>query len=95
MTEETLPPGLRSEGKVLLICLVNYSCSHSSSLGHGRNKVSVVWLLLHCAQGEKGEPGLIIGPDGNLLHLEGLTGLKVSLTSFDSVHLPHVSLALT
>uniref|UniRef100_A0A8C9XA11 Collagen type XVIII alpha 1 chain a n=1 Tax=Sander lucioperca TaxID=283035 RepID=A0A8C9XA11_SANLU len=67
-------PGLRSVN--LLICLDNYSFSHSSSLGHGRNEVCVVWLLLHCAQGEKGEPGLIIGPDGNLLHLEGLTGPK-------------------
>lgn len=32
-----------------------------------------------CFQGEKGEPGLIIGPDGNPLYLGGLTGPKVSL----------------
>lgn len=31
-----------------------------------------------CVQGEKGEPGLVIGPDGNLLNLEGLQGPKVS-----------------
>lgn len=36
-------------------------------------------LLLLCAQGEKGEPGLIIGPDGNPLYLGGLTGQKASL----------------
>lgn len=39
-------------------------------------------LLLLCVQGEKGEPGLVIGPDGSLLHLDGLSGQKVSLTEF-------------
>ena len=28
----------------------------------------------------------MIGPDGNLLSLEGLTGVKVSLTVFDRLH---------
>lgn len=46
----------------------------------------VVLLLLLCVQGEKGEPGLVIGPDGSLLSLEGLTGLKVSLAAFDSAN---------
>ncbi len=38
--------------------------------------------LVAAVQGEKGEPGLVIGPDGNLLSLEGLTGVKVSFTAF-------------
>lgn len=38
-----------------------------------------------CDQGEKGESGLVIGPDGNLLTLEGLRGLKVSVATFYSV----------
>lgn len=37
-----------------------------------------------CVQGEKGEPGLVVGPDGNLLTLEGLRGLKVSVATFYS-----------
>lgn len=45
-------------------------------------------------QGEKGEPGQVIGPDGNLVHLEGLTGPKVSPTASDCVHLLYVSLSL-
>lgn len=36
--------------------------------------------VVAAVQGEKGEPGLIVGPDGNLLSLEGLTGVKVSLS---------------
>lgn len=37
-------------------------------------------------QGEKGEPGLVIGPDGNLLSLDGLTGVKVSVAAFHCLH---------
>lgn len=36
------------------------------------------------AQGEKGEPGLVIGPDGNMLNLEGLQGPKVSAAASKS-----------
>lgn len=36
-----------------------------------------------CVQGEKGEPGLVIGPDGNFLNLAQLAGPKVSLSEFD------------
>lgn len=37
-----------------------------------------------CVQGEKGEPGLIVGPDGNPLYLDGLVGQQVivSITDF-------------
>lgn len=40
--------------------------------------------VVAAVQGEKGEPGLIVGPDGNLLSLEGLTGVKVSLSCWRS-----------
>lgn len=39
--------------------------------------------LFVCVQGEKGEPGLVIAPDGNLL--EGLRGAKVSPGLFGPV----------
>lgn len=42
--------------------------------------------LLFSLQGEKGEPGLIIGPDGNPQYLDGLSGLKVSSTALDRLH---------
>lgn len=32
-----------------------------------------------CLQGEKGEPGLIVGPDGNPFYLGGSTGSQVSM----------------
>lgn len=43
--------------------------------------------MLLRVQGEKGEPGLVIGPDGNFLNLAQLAGPKVSLSEFDYLHL--------
>lgn len=39
-------------------------------------------LCILCVQGEKGEAGFIIGPDGNPLYLGGLTGPKVGFISY-------------
>ena len=39
---------------------------------------AIASLLLSCVQGEKGEPGLIMGADGNPLYIGALSGPKVS-----------------
>jgi len=76
--------GLCREGKFELFCRVNKAVSYHDDTP----PICVVSLLLPCVQGEKGEPGLIVGPDGNPLYLAGLTGPKVSpiqLSPFISV----------
>lgn len=67
----------------LFVCLFvcSFKCwfCHSSPLRHLCD-----WVCCCCClQGEKGEPGLVIGPDGNPLYLDGLIGLKVSLSAFE------------
>lgn len=71
-------PGLPGYGVKVKSWLSVCSVVHLSPRHH--KDVTVTESML-CVQGEKGEPGLVIGPDGNLLHLDGLRGQKVSLAA--------------
>lgn len=50
-------------------------CSGSCMLSYV--DVCVVFECLYVAQGQKGEPGVILGPDGTPMHLGGLAGQLV------------------
>uniref|UniRef100_A0A8C3A675 Collagen alpha-1(XVIII) chain n=1 Tax=Cyclopterus lumpus TaxID=8103 RepID=A0A8C3A675_CYCLU len=68
------PPG--ADGEPVSRLQLNFVFVYMSFKGI-HSKVSNMILLIGSILSE---PGLVIGPDGNLLHLEGLTGSKVSLT---------------